>query len=53
MLVDKLRAIVGDGACLTRDEELLVYECDALTLERARPGAVVLPASRDEVVGVV
>lgn len=53
MLVDELGAIVGDGACLTRDEELLVYECDGQTLERERPSAVVLPASREEVVAVV
>ncbi|MEE2677105.1 MAG: FAD-linked oxidase C-terminal domain-containing protein [Myxococcota bacterium] len=53
MLVDALRAIVGEEACLARDEELIVYECDGLTLDPERPGAVVLPANRDEVVAVV
>ena len=52
-LVERLRAIVGSGACLVRPEELLVYECDGLTLHRAQPAAVVLPRSRDEVVAVV
>ena len=53
MLVEELRAIVGDEACLTRDGELIVYECDGLTLDAERPSAVVLPASRDEVVAAV
>jgi glycolate oxidase subunit GlcD len=52
-LVERLRGIVGAGACLARPEELLVYECDGLTLHRAQPAAVVLPASREEVVRVV
>jgi glycolate oxidase subunit GlcD len=52
-LVERLRGIVGDGACLVRPEELLVYECDGLTLHRAQPTAVVLPRSRDEVCRVV
>jgi FAD/FMN-containing dehydrogenase len=52
-LLDALRSVVGDDACLTRPEELLVYECDGLTLHAHRPGAVVLPRTRDEVVGVV
>jgi len=52
-LVDRLRGIVGSAACLARPEELLVYECDGLTLHRAQPTAVVLPGSRDEVVAVV
>jgi glycolate oxidase len=52
-LVERLRGIVGDGACLVRPEELLVYECDGLTLHRAQPTAVVLPRTRDEVCRVV
>jgi FAD/FMN-containing dehydrogenase len=48
-LVERLRGIVGADACLVRPEELLVYECDGLTLHRAQPTAVVLPRSRDEV----
>jgi glycolate oxidase subunit GlcD len=52
-LLERLRGIVGAGACLARPEELLVYECDGLTLHRGRPAAVVLPRTRDEVVAVV
>jgi len=52
-LVARLRAIVGEGACLARPEELLVYECDGLTHHTGMPSAVALPASRDEVVRVV
>ncbi len=52
-LVERLRGIVGEGACLVRPEELLVYECDGLTLHRAQPTAVVLPRTRDEVCRVV
>jgi glycolate oxidase subunit GlcD len=51
--VSELRAIVGSDACLVRDDELFVYECDALTLGPVKPGAVVLPASTAEVAGVV
>ena len=40
-LVDALEAIVGRERCLSRPEELFAYECDGLTLHRARPGAVV------------
>ena len=52
-LVERLRGIVGDGACLARPEDLLVYECDGLTLHRGQPTAVVLPRTRDEVCRVV
>jgi len=52
-LVERLRGIVGGGACLARPEELLVYECDGLTLHRAQPTAVVLPRTRDEVCRIV
>jgi len=52
-LVRALESSVGRGACLSRPEELLVYECDGLTLNRSRPLAVVLPRTRDEVVAVV
>ena len=52
-LVDALRAIVGDGACLSRPEELFVYEADGLTLNAVRPLAVVLPRETAEVAAVV
>jgi len=52
-LVDALAAIVGRERCLSRPEELYVYECDALTLHRARPAAVVLPRDTAEVARIV
>jgi glycolate oxidase subunit GlcD len=52
-LVAALRAVVGEEGCLARPEDLLVYECDGLTLHAAKPAAVVMPRSRDEVVRVV
>ena len=52
LLVD-LRAIVGRDAVIASPEELLVYECDAYTLEKNLPQAVVLPRTTEEVVAVV
>jgi glycolate oxidase subunit GlcD len=52
-LISDLTGIVGADACLHRAEELFVYECDGLTLHRARPSAVVLPRDTDQVVRAV
>jgi glycolate oxidase subunit GlcD len=52
-LLDQLRAIVGQEACLSRPEELFVYECDGLTLDAAMPSAVVLPETTAQVVDIV
>jgi len=52
-LASALRRVVGDDGCLVRPEDLLVYECDGLTVHAGMPAAVVLPRTRDEVVGVV
>ena len=52
-LVDELRAIVGADGVVSNAEELLVYECDAYTLERNLPTAVVLPRTTEEIVAVV
>jgi glycolate oxidase subunit GlcD len=52
-LIADLRSIVGDGACLAREGELFVYECDGLTLEPRRPLAVVLPTTTEEVSQIV
>ncbi|HKQ39752.1 MAG TPA: FAD-linked oxidase C-terminal domain-containing protein [Verrucomicrobiae bacterium] len=51
--LNELRAIVGKEHVISGEHELLVYECDAYTLEKNVPGAVVLPKSTDEVVAVV
>ena len=52
-LGQELRAVVGDGGVIDRPQELLVYECDGYTLEKASPVAVVLPRSTAEVAEVV
>ncbi len=51
-LLSELRAIVGAEGCLSKPDELLVYECDGLTLHSRLPEAVVLPRSRQEVQAV-
>jgi glycolate oxidase len=51
--LDELRAIVGKEQVISGEHELLVYECDAYTLEKNLPGAVVLPKTTEEVVAVV
>lgn len=48
-----LEAVVGADRCLTRPEELFVYECDGLTAERGEASAVVFPASTGEVQQIV
>ena len=52
-LVAALREIVGDERCLVGPDELLPWECDALTLHGGLPSAVVLPRDKHEVVRVV
>ncbi len=49
----KLKALVGEDNVLSAPEDLLVYECDAETLDTALPDIVVLPGSTSEVQGVV
>jgi len=52
-LINELRAIVGADAVIADEQELLVYECDAYTLQKNLPTAVVLPATTEEVIAVV
>src|ERR1043165_3398175 len=52
-LIARFRAAVGAPNCIAEPDQLLTYECDALTSFRVRPGLVVLPRSTDEVVAVV
>ncbi|MEE2947941.1 MAG: FAD-linked oxidase C-terminal domain-containing protein [Verrucomicrobiota bacterium] len=52
-LTRRLVGIVGDDAVLTDERELVVYECDAYTLQKNLPTAVVLPKSVPEVAAVV
>ncbi len=51
--LDALCAIVGAENVIRGDEELLVYECDAYTLEKQLPSVVVLPRNTEEVAAVV
>ena len=52
-LINELRAIVGKDAVLAEEQELVVYECDAYTLQKNLPTAVVLPQTTEEVVAIV
>src|SRR5881296_1782480 len=52
-LVDQLRAIVGEDGVVSKPEELLVYECEAYTLEKNLPTAVVLPRTTEQVVAII
>jgi len=52
-VVDALAKIVGRENVVEGDDELMVYECDAYTLEKRPPGVVVLPKATPEVVAIV
>ena len=41
--------IVGKDGVISGDDELMVYECDAYTLEKMLPNVVVLPRTTEEV----
>ncbi len=51
--LDALSAVVGPGWLRCATAELDTYAIDGLPTHRSRPGVVVLPESRDEVVGVL
>jgi len=48
-----LTEIAGADAVLADDSELVVYECDAYTLQKNLPTVVVLPKSAQEVAAIV
>lgn len=48
----RLRSIVGDEGVIDNPKELLVYECDAYTIEKNLPTAVVLPKSTEQVAAI-
>jgi glycolate oxidase len=52
-LISQLRATLGRDGVLSAPSELAVYDCDAFTIERHRPEAVVLPRSVKQVAEVV
>jgi glycolate oxidase len=51
--IDALRQIAGADGVISNADELLVYECDAFTMEKNLPNVVVLPRSTEQVVAVV
>src|SRR5436853_6761653 len=48
-VVGALVGIVGKENVIFGEQELLVYECDAYTLEKNLPNVVVLPRATEEV----
>ena len=52
-LVEALRQIIGPANVIHSAAELLVYECDAYTLEKSPPTLVVLPRTTAEVAAIV
>lgn len=52
-LLQELAAIVGPSSVLSAPEDLLVYECDGHTLDKATPRAVVFPTSTAQVAAIV
>ncbi len=51
--IKALSEIVGPQAIISSPDELRVYECDAYTIEKSSPVAVVLPTSTEEVSKIV
>ena len=52
-LLSDLRQLYPPDRLLTRPAQLIPYESDALTSQRARPRAVVIPENEDEVIETV
>ncbi len=52
-LLSDLRAALGRENVLSAASELSVYDCDAVTIERRRPDAVVFPRSAQHVADVM
>mgnify|MGYP003352347329 CR=1 FL=1 len=52
-LLDGLKSIVGEKSVLTSQAELRAYDCDAYTVDKARPTFVVLPETTEQVSEIV
>ncbi len=52
-IIDQLRSLLGPDSVISEPDELLVYECDAYTLEKHLPAIVVLPRTTEQVAAVV
>ena len=52
-LLKKMRAVLREDQLVHRDEDLVAYECDALSAYRQRPMLVALPETTQEVAAVI
>ena len=52
-LLQALAAVVAPSPVLSAPEDMLVYECDGHTLDKAPPSAVVFPTSAEQVAAIV
>jgi glycolate oxidase subunit GlcD len=52
-IISQLREIAGRDAVACDDDELMVYECDAMTTHKSRPLAVVFPRTTRQVSRIV
>lgn len=52
-IIAQLREIAGRDAVTCDEDELLVYECDAMTTHRSRPLAVIFPRTTEQVSRIV
>src|SRR5712671_2875068 len=52
-ILQELAAIVAPMPVLSAPEDMLVYECDGHTLDKAPPTAVVFPSTTEQVVAIV
>src|SRR5581483_4961931 len=48
-ILTELQNILGRDGVITDEAELMVYECDGLTIQKIRPLAVVFPATTEQV----
>ena len=48
-LIEQLQQLLGKDRVISDPDELIVFECDALTLHKNIPEVVVLPESTEEV----
>jgi glycolate oxidase len=52
-LIRELLPIVGREGMLTSRTDLLVYECDGFTIEKAMPEVVVFPTTTEQIVQII
>jgi glycolate oxidase subunit GlcD len=52
-IIQRLTAILGSASVIADDTELLVYECDALTIFKNKPEVVVFPETAEQVSAIV